>query len=69
MCHKIIYLVLTSFINLLMPLCCLLKLTPFNLLVKKLKYPVNICIVYAVQVQMHIGDYSNYTNTCEYKQP
>lgn len=64
MCHKIIYLVFTSFISLLMTHCCLLKHTPFNLSVKKLKYPAIICIVYAVQVQMHTGDYSNYTCTC-----
>jgi len=44
--------------------CCLLKLTPFNLSVKKLKYPAIICIIYAVQVHMHTGDYSNYTRTC-----
>ena len=56
MCHKFIYLVLVSFISLLIPLCCLLKLTPLNLSVKKLKYPAIACIVYAVQVQMHIGD-------------
>jgi len=64
MCHKITYLVFTSFISLLMTHCCLLKCTAFNLLVKKLEYPAIICIVYAVQVQMHTGDYSNYTRTC-----
>jgi hypothetical protein len=57
MCHKIIY-------SLLMTHCCLLKHTPFNLSVKKLKYPAIMCIVYAVQVQMHTGDYSNYTRIC-----
>ena len=62
-CHKIIYLVFTSFISLLMSHCCLLKHTPFNLSVKKLQHPAIICIVYAVQVQMHTGDYSNYTCT------
>jgi hypothetical protein len=57
MCHKIIY-------SLLMTHHCLLKHTPFNLSVKKLKYPAIMCIVYAVQVQMHTGDYSNYTHIC-----
>jgi hypothetical protein len=57
MCHKIIY-------SLLMTHCCLLKHTPFNLSVKILKYPAIMCIVYAVQVQMHTGAYSNYTHIC-----
>jgi len=48
----------------LMTCCCLLKLTPFNLSVKKLKYSAIICIVYALQVHMHTGDYANYTCTC-----